>query len=76
MFTQMTKFFETRYQCGFRKGFSTKQGLLLMLKKWKRSIDKEKNFGALLTNLSKGFDCLDHELLNAYGFMLPALKLI
>lgn len=46
-----------------------------MLKKWKRSIDKEKNFGALLTNLSKGFDCLAHELLNAYGFMLPALKL-
>ena len=36
-------------------------------------------FGALLTDLSKAFYCLDHQLLiakfNAYGFSLPALKL-
>ena len=34
----------------------------------------------MLTHLSKTFDCLDHELLiaklNAYGFSLPALRLI
>ena len=51
-----------------------------MLEKWKRSVDNNKAFGALLTDLSKTFDCLDHELLiaklNAYGFSLTASKLI
>ena len=51
-----------------------------MLEKWKNAADKEKVFGALLTDLSKAFDCLPHELiiaeLNAYGFNLPALKLM
>ena len=42
-------------------------------------VDNNKMFGALLTDLSKAFDCLDHELLvaklNAYRFSLTALKL-
>ena len=50
------------------------------MEKWKSSVDKGKTFGALLTDLSKAFDCLDHGLLNAklsaYGFDLPALRLI
>ena len=75
-------FFKTfsKYQCEFRKGFSTQHCLLAILEKWKRSIDNGKMFGALLTDLSKAFDCLDHELLiakrNAYGFSLTALKLV
>ena len=51
-----------------------------MLEKWKNTVDGVKVFGALLTDLSKAFDCIPHELiivqLNEYGFTLPALKLI
>ena len=51
-----------------------------MLEKCKNAIDQEKVFDALLTDLSKAFDYLRHELiiakLNAYGFNLPALKLM
>ena len=83
MFAQMSSFFDnvlSKQQCGFRKGYSTQHCLLALLEKWKRAVDSGQMFGALLTDLSKAFDCLDHELLiaklNAYGFSLPALKLV
>ena len=51
-----------------------------MLEKWKSAVDKGKSFGALLTDLSKAFGCLPHELLlaklHAYGFSIAALRLI
>ena len=59
--------------------FSTQQCPVALLENWKSSIDRGKVFGALLTDLSKTFDCLNHDLLivklNAYGFSLPALRL-
>ena len=41
----------SKYQCGFRKGFSVQHCLLAMLEKWKNAVDKGKVFGALLTGL-------------------------
>ena len=70
----------SKYECGFRRGFSAENCLLAMLEKWKSLVDTGKAFGLLLTDLSKAFDCLSHELiigkLNAYGFSLSALKLM
>ena len=34
-----------------------------MTEKWKESMDNDRPFGALMTDHSKAFDCLHHELL-------------
>ena len=51
-------------------------GKMETISRWRQSFWKF----ALLTDRTKAFDCLDHELLiaklNAYGFSLPALRLI
>ena len=68
-----------KFQFGFCQGISAQHCLLATIEKWKKSVDKGKTFGTLLTDLSKAFDCLPHHLiiakLNAYGFSLSASKL-
>ena len=68
------------YLCGFRKGYSTQHALMRLVEKCREFLDKNGHAGALLMDLSKAFDCLDHDLLiaklHAYGFSRSALELI
>ena len=70
----------SKFQCGFRKGYSTQDCLLGMVENCKKALDQGNEYGALLTDLSKAFDCLPHDLivakLHAYGFLIDSLKLI
>ena len=70
----------SKYQCGFPRGYNAQHCLVSLIEKWKKSVDKGCAFGALLTDLSKAFDCLPLELLIAqldtYGFDKSSLKLI
>ena len=83
MHRQISEYFETvlsKFQCGFRKGYSTQDCLLATAENCKKALDQGNEYGALLTDLSKAFDCLPHDLivakLHAYGFSIDSLKLI
>ena len=83
IYDQIQLFFDSllsKYQCGFRRGYNAQHCLITIIEKWKKSVDNGGAFGALLTDLSKAFDCLPHELLiatiDAYGFDKSSLKLM
>ena len=71
--------FLSPYLCGYRKGFNTQHALLTLVENWRKSLDSKGFGGAILMNLSKAFDTLNHDLLLAklhvYGFQHDALKL-
>ena len=70
----------SKYQCGFRKGFSVQHCLIATVEKWCQSLDSGGQAAPVLTDLLKVFDCIDHELLiaklNAYGFNNSSLTFI
>ena len=62
----------SRCQCGLRKGIRTQHILLNMIEKIKISHLNKQFCAAILTDLSKAFDCIPYNLLftklNVYGF--------
>ena len=72
--------FLSDYLFGYRSGYGPQYCLVAMIEMWKKALDEQKVAGAILTDLSKAFDCISHELLiaklDAYGFEKSALKLI
>ena len=72
MYDQLKGYFDkqlSKYQCGFRNEFSTQHCQLAMIEKLRKSLDSGEEGGeasaALLTDLSKAFDCLPYDLLIA-----------
>ena len=83
MKTQMNEGFGpvlSKCQFGFGKGYRAQWCLLVMTEKCRASLDQNETWATPLTNLSKAFDCLPHNLLiaklHAYGCDLPSLKLL
>ena len=72
--------FLSPFLCGYRKGFNTQHALLTLVENWRKSLHNKSFAGAILMDLSKAFDTLNHDLLiaklNAYGFQHDALKLL
>ena len=83
LYDQLSSFFEQKFNkplCGFRKGRSTQHAFIRLLNRWQSSLDKNETVGTILMDLSKAYDCLNHELLiaklNANGVKIQALRLL
>ena len=80
---QLSKYFECHlspYVSGFRKCYDCQGVLIRFTETIKSHLDNNKIAGAVLTDLSKAFDCLPHDLLICkmynYGISKSSCKLI
>ena len=68
LYDQISKYFKTRFskfQSGFRKGYRAQHCLLAVIEKWKAAVNIGAVFAELLTDLSKEFDCIPHDLMTS-----------
>ena len=63
-----------------RKNYSTQHDITRLIEEWRSHLDENFVVGAVLTDLSKAFVCIAHDLLiaklAAYGFSDTALRYI
>ena len=68
------------FLCGYRQSYSTQHALIKLIASWRQSLDSRGYSGAVLMDLSKSLDTINHELLiaklHAYGFSKESLDLI
>ena len=69
--------FLSPFVSAYRTNYSSQHVLMRLLEEWKGNLDQDNLVGAILMDLSKAFDCIDHGLLiaklDAYGFSTSAL---
>ena len=65
---------------GYSKSYSTQHVITRIVEEWKEDLDENFVVGAVLTDLSKAFNCIAHDLfiakLAAYGFSDTALRYV
>ena len=54
----------SRYEIGYRKGYSSEHSLITMFQNWTKNLDKGGKCDALFVDLSKAFGCLKHDQLS------------
>ena len=55
----------SKYLTGFWKNHNIQNSRLRMIESWKVRLNNGSKVGVIMTDLSKAFDCLSHELLLA-----------
>ena len=83
MYEQISQYAErflSKSVFGYRTKHNSELCLVVMTEMWKKALDEYKVAGAVLTDLSKAFDCIPHDLLiaklHAYGFDKTSLNFV